>query len=117
MTRTIWLTLAMLLITGCKDKPYKERKNREQIPYGFSGVVELGAPVSGATIAAHSFSGLIKGEKIAETVSNRDGSFEFRFKTDYEGPLLLTANGGLYRDLASGNTIALNHPRTKVRGF
>jgi hypothetical protein len=67
----------------------------------------LGRSISGATVAVHRFSGLNKGDKIAESLSNRDGTFNLKFETDYEGPLLLTASGGLYRDLATGEITAL----------
>lgn len=104
-------------IVGCKDMPYQERVETsppEQTAYDFSGIVELGTPVSGATIAVHTFSNLTKGAKVAETLSNRDGTYRLSFKTDYDGPLLLTSTGGLYRDLVTGENSALK-PAQELR--
>jgi hypothetical protein len=70
-------------------------------------MVELGTPVNGATVEAYQFSGLSKGEKVGEAVSNRDGTFSLSFKTGFDGPLLLLAKGGTYRDLATGEVVAL----------
>lgn len=109
------LSLSLIFcFVGCKDNPYQNQIEKEQVQYAFNGIVELGAPISGAKITAHKFSDLKKGAKIADTVSNRDGSFELKFKTDYEGPLLLTASGGVYRDLATGQTTA-NKPEHELR--
>lgn len=102
------LPLALICFVGaCKDNPYREPVEPERASYSFNGVVELGTPVTGATVAAHKFSELKRGEKIGEAVSNRDGSFDLNLQTDYQGPLLLVASGGLFRDLATGETTAL----------
>jgi hypothetical protein len=110
MNKRKLIFLPLLCFIGCKDNPYKETIEAplsEQAAYNFSGMVELGTPVTGATITAHRFSGLSRGRKIAEAISNRDGTFDLSFKTDYEGPLLLAASGGLFRDLVTGEMIAL----------
>jgi hypothetical protein len=106
----LWLLSLILVFTGCKDNPYREPKEvlpPEQHSYQFGGIIELGTPVSGANVAAHKFSGLKKGEQVGKTISNRDGTYDLKFKTDYDGPLLLTASGGLYRDLVTGEKTAL----------
>ena len=106
-----------IFIIGCNDIPYQDPIMVQQLAkseYGFSGIVELGTPISGATIGAHKFSGLHKGEKIGETISNRDGTFVLKLKTEYEGPLLLTTSGGLYRDLATGEMVAIK-PSQELR--
>ncbi len=111
------LAILLLAFVGCKDSPYQEPvviPPPEQTAYSFSGVVELGTPVTGATIVAHKFTGLTKGDKIGEAISNRDGSFDLSFRSDYDGPLLLTAGGGLYRDLVSGEMTALK-PSQELR--
>ena len=84
-------------VLGCSDTPYKEQGEKKFSKYAFTGMVELGVPVNGATVEAYKFSGLKKGDKIAEAVSNRDGTFGLNLETDYDGPLLLTTKGGVYR--------------------
>ena len=78
---------------GCSDTSYKEHGETKLSQYAFTGMVELGTPVDGATILAYQFHRLQKGEKVAEAVSNRDGTFNLNPATGYNGPLLLTATG------------------------
>lgn len=99
--------VVVLSVLGCTDTLFKEQGEAKFSHYAFTGMVELGAPVNGATVEAYKFSGLKKGDKIAEAVSNRDGTFSLNLETDYDGPLLLIAQGGVYRDLATGEVVAL----------
>lgn len=99
--------VVVLSVLGCNDTLYKEQGEAKFSHYAFTGMVELGAPVNGATVEAYKFSGLKKGDKIAEAVSNRDGTFSLNLETDYDGPLLLIAQGGVYPDLATGEVVAL----------
>src|SRR5580698_8104725 len=108
-----FIIMATLGMTSCSDMPYKEQSpiieqsNKIDLKeYSFSGMVELGTPVNGATIEAYQFSGLSKGEKVGEAVSNRDGTFNLNCSTGYDGPLLLISKGGTYRDITTGETIA-----------
>lgn len=103
--RFILLSLLSLSFMGCKDKLYPDPK--EKVQYNFSGVVELGAPVANAKVEAYSFLELKKGEKLAEAQSAIDGSFALNLYTEYEGPLLLVSTGGTYRDLVTGQTVAI----------
>lgn len=106
--KKIKLTVVVVFsIFGCSDTPYKERSETKFSQYAFTGMVDLGSPVNGTTVEAYQFSGLKPGEKIAEAVSNRDGTFSLNLQTDYDGPLLLMAKGGVYRDLATGEDVAL----------
>lgn len=117
--------LSLLLLMGlmaCEDKPYnrpQEQGSAEALvsepgvvaprpaSYNFIGTVELGVPVSGAIVSAYKFPGPDREEKIKDTLSNPDGTFELGVETDYNGPILLTARGGTYKDLATGEMIAI----------
>jgi len=106
LKKSLFIVLTLFII-GCNEKPYKERDKPESMEYSFSGITEVGTPISSATVSAYEFKELRQGKKIADTISNADGSFNLKLKTDYDGPVLLTANGGLYRDLVRNETIAL----------
>ena len=109
--------LPVVFFLSCKDTPYEETKpvqETEKASYEFNGVVEVGTPISGATVTAYQFSGLKKGEKIAEALTNRDGTYKLSFKSDYNGPLLLASNGGIYRDLVNGENVAVK-PSQELR--
>lgn len=122
--KKLLLFVTLICFFGCKDKPYGEANDASEairnavgddIPavidshisvaeppaYNFSGFVELGTPVSGAAVAVYKFSERVKSDKVAETITNPDGTYALSFKTDYAGPLLLVASGGSYRDLAT----------------
>lgn len=99
------ILLPIIFSMGCKDIPYGEQSKEKN--YSFSGIVELGTPVSGTTVSAYEFSKLKQGKKIGDAMSSPDGTFVLNLNTNYEGPLLLTAEGGLYRDLATGEKTAL----------
>lgn len=90
MSQRALVFMPLLCFMSCKDNPYQApHEASQQEPavyfnavaergtpsdaYSFSGTVELGTPISGATIAVHKFSELKIGDKIAEAVSNRDG--------------------------------------------
>jgi hypothetical protein len=106
-----------IFLIGCKDNPYHEptvAAPLAKLDYGFNGIVELGTPISGATVSAYKFSKLSRGEKISEVISGPDGSFNLKLKTDYDGPILLASTGGLYHDLTTGETIALK-PEQELR--
>lgn len=107
MNRHICVFWIILFLAGCKDNPYHKPIEAVKKDYAFNGIVELGTPVSGAAIHAYEFAGLSKGDKIGEAISNRDETFDLKIMTSYDGPLLLTASGGLYRDLATGEMTAL----------
>ncbi len=110
MNKHILLAASLVFEVGCKDSPYQDPIHviaSEPASYAFTGMVELGTPITNATITAYEFSGLTKGERIGETISNLDGSFELPLKTNYDGSLLLTASGGSYRDLTSGEIVAM----------
>jgi len=100
------LLLALCLI-GCNEKPYREPTKPQEAEYSFSGITDIGTPISGATVSAYKFSKLTQGEKISEAITALDGSFNLQIKTDYDGPVLLKTAGGLYRDLVRNETIAL----------
>lgn len=108
------LIISLLFLAGCKDNPYRDSVQAEKADYAFSGIVELGTPISGATVVAHKFSSLHRGDKIGEAVSNRDGTFDLNLKTEYEGPVMLTATGGVYSDLATGEMTAFK-PSQELR--
>ncbi len=77
MFKRIVVSSLWIFIIGCQDIPYQDPimvKQLAKSEYAFSGIAELGTPISGATIAAHKFSGLKKGDKIGETISNRDAT-------------------------------------------
>lgn len=97
----------LCLIQGCKDKPYQEPGPLLQTDYKFSGLVEMGTPLAGAKVSAHKFKGLKRGDSVGEVITSPDGSYVLTIKTDYDGPLLLVAKGGTYRDLATKETVAL----------
>jgi hypothetical protein len=108
------IVVLSIFVLGCNDKPYKEHVDRQKATYNFSGIADVGTPLSGATVSAFAFSGLQKGEKIGETISSRDGSFDLNLNTDYEGPILLSTSGGVYRDLATNETLAIK-PEQELR--
>ena len=100
----------LFYLAGCKDNPYREPVIEAPLAlseYNFDGMIELGTPVSGANITAYQFKGLVKGEKLAEVISSPKGSYSLKIKTPYDGPLLLVASGGLYRDLITGEMVAI----------
>ena len=70
-------TVLLLFALGCKDSPYQEHIEREKINYKFTGTADLGSPLSGANVTAYMFSGLQKGEKLAEAISNREVSLSW----------------------------------------
>jgi hypothetical protein len=105
-----WLLSSLLFLFGCKDKPYiipMEGPAAQQGEYFFSGTAELGTPLSGATVCAYKFSGLQRGEKLTEVITGPDGTYDLKIITEYDGPVLLAASGGTYRDLATKETVAL----------
>ena len=111
-----WLVMYLL---GCKDKPYQETLLKEEIQadqptHNIQGVVEVGIPVAGASVAAYSFSGLRRGEKMAETTSDDKGVFNLAIKNNYQGPLLLVASGGSYRDLMTEEIVFIK-PEQELR--
>lgn len=126
------LSLIMLmLIGGCEDKIYDEAVQSEiqdtatAIPIAvettqlisaqnFSGVVEVGVPISGAAVSVYKFNERVKGEKIGDAVSNTDGSYTISLSGDPEEPLLLVARGGIYRDLSTKENISLR-PEQELR--
>ena len=73
------LSLALFLL-GCNEKPYKEPTKAQEAEYHFSGITEIGAPISGATVSAYKFSKLSQGEKISEAISGPDGSFDLKIR-------------------------------------
>jgi hypothetical protein len=107
--KKVFFWLAFLWLLGCAEKPFKlnEQSNVKLPSHKFNGMVELGRPVSGAQVDAYKFSGLTRGEKVAEASNNPDGAFELDIKTDYDGPLLLVATGGMYQDPATDEMVAI----------
>lgn len=103
-----------LFALACSDKPYREHVERQKATYKFSGTADIGTSLSNATVSAFTFSDLHKGEKLGEAISNRDGSFDLNLNTDYEGPILLTTSGGVYRDLATSENMAIK-PEQELR--
>lgn len=99
--------LILCFLTACKDVLYEEKPVQKMSEYDFSGRAELGTPLSGANVLAFKFDHLKRGEKIGETVTQPDGTFKFKLATDYDGPVLLVANGGTYRDLTTKDMVAL----------
>jgi hypothetical protein len=117
MFKNIVLLSLGVFLASCKDNPYREPVVVQPLAkseYGFNGIVELGTPISGATVSAYQFSKLRHGEKIGEVISGPDGTFNLNLKTNYDGPILLAATGGLYRDLITGETVALK-PEQELR--
>lgn len=102
-----FVLLMGIFLIGCEDRPYQITEPVSKSEYVFDGIVELGTPLSGTTVSAYKFSNLRRGEKIAEAISGTDGTFNLKLKTEYNGPILLTATGGLYRDLITSETVAL----------
>lgn len=107
MLKKLPAILLVSFLVGCQDKPYTDPAPLKLEEYNFNGITEVGTPISGATVSAYKFSKLTKGEKIGETVSGPDGSYNLKLRTDYDGPVLLAAHGGIYRDLTKNETIAL----------
>jgi hypothetical protein len=108
------IVVITVFLVSCSDKPYQQHVEKEKATYKFSGTADLGTALSGATVTAYAFSGLQKGEKLAETISGREGDFELDFATDHDGPILLTTSGGVYRDLATNETLAIK-PEQELR--
>ena len=97
--------------TGCKDVPYQDPvpiPKATQLKYNFNGVVSLGSPVTNTSIIAFEFSGLKKGPKLSEATSDQLGEFEFSFFSSYQGPILIEAQGGLFKDLITGEDVVLD---------
>lgn len=90
---------------------------QQKATYNFSGTADLGTPLSGAAVSAFTFSGLQKGEKIGEAISSRDGSFDLNLNTDYDGPVLLATSGGVYRDLATNENMAIKQNKNFARSL
>lgn len=98
-----FIIFAVIFNLACQDRPYGERifLQQQKIPRHFNGTVFMGSPIAGATIKAFQLSELKKGELLGQTTSNERGDYEISFESSYEGPILLEATGGHYRDLLS----------------
>lgn len=94
---------AVIFNLACQDRPYGERifLQQQKTPRHFNGTVSMGSPIAGATIKAFQLSELKKGELLGQTTSNERGDYGISFESSYEGPILLEATGGHYRDLIS----------------
>lgn len=103
-----------IFLIGCKDKPYQDEQSTQEKEYAISGTAELGNPISSATISIHEFKNLREGKKLAETTTNMNGSFETKLRTSYEGPILIKANGGSYKDLVSQENVPLK-PKQELK--
>lgn len=109
----------LLCVIGCKESPYQERHKPADAPtaartYNFKGIVELGTPVTGASVSALKFSELKRGEKLGEALSDNNGNFDLKIESDYDGPLLLVAKGGVYKDIATGETTSIKSEQELV---
>lgn len=111
MKRYFWIIISALSFAGCKEVLYQDSARSPVVKtskYTFSGVAHLGSPLANANISAFRFSGLKKGELLAETTSDEGGEYEFSFEAAYEGPILLEAQGGHYRDLMSSEDVVMD---------
>lgn len=94
----------MVFSIACEDRPYGEENSPQKqtkVQRHFNGTVFMGSPIAGARVKAFELVGLKRGEFLAETSSNERGDYELAFESSYEGPILLEAAGGHYRDLIS----------------
>lgn len=100
-----WLILMLISLIGCKDKPYQENSANLDVAIKelavINGIVELGTPVRGALVSAYTFNKLKKGEKLAQGISSDDGRFSLNIAADHQGPVMLVASGGTYKDLVT----------------
>lgn len=93
--------LALLLIgCGSTNSTPPERPSG-----GIDGRVYDGA-VSGAGVAAYRYPGGQKGALLGQTNSDASGHYALSFQTT-DGPVLIEATGGVYREEASGRDVTL----------
>lgn len=72
-----------------------------------SGTVEVGSPVVGSLVSAIAFDGLVSGDVLAEAETQADGSYQLLLAEAPSGPVLVTASGGSYADIATGSLFTL----------
>ena len=108
------LVFFLFLFCGCQEELYKDPAQvfSQSFKRNLSGVVFLGNPVSQSKIKVYEFESLKQGKLLAQGFSNQDGEYEISFVSPYQGPLLLLAEGGRFRDLASHEEIVADamHP-------
>lgn len=79
----------------------------KKLPIILLAMWDLGTPIYGADVNAYMFNGLKRGELLGKATSDRAGKYELKFETSYKGPVLLVSSSGLYKDLFTGETIAV----------
>lgn len=75
-------------------------------PATVSGVVEVGAPVLGATVQLFAFDDGVRGALLAQTETDENGGYVLS-ELSGTGPVLVVATGGTFVDPATGLTLSL----------
>lgn len=107
MIKRVGAILILCALSACEDKPYQDDVQAQKNTYNFTGNVELGSAVYGSDVTAYQFNGLKRGELLGKATGDRNGQYQLNIETSYKGPVLLVSSGGLYRDLFTGETVAL----------
>jgi hypothetical protein len=92
-----FLFLTVLVFVGCGPRSEPPRLKE----YTLSGYVHLGNPVSGAEVKAYSFTGLTRGRLLASAKTDSTGAFKMVHSVSHQGPVLLTASNGSFKDIAT----------------
>lgn len=101
------MTAGALLTTACGGGGTSVASNVGSGGTGFvSGVVTKG-PLGNASVTAYSISGGQMGAVIGSAMTDASGNFSLGLGS-YAGPVMLQANGGSYKDEATGTTMSMS---------